>query len=534
MKIIRSRLWPQGRRQAIEAAVAAAAAVAENAVPQNPEVEKKKNRKKALLIGCQEVRDQPTSPVTPGPLSPLSTRFNRSDNFAVNGLKRVKTKIKEKKSIKESLLKGPHRDVEALRKLLIEVYGYDSEDIVVLIDNDLPGHKQPTEDSIMEEMRRLVAGAQEGDRFFFHFSGHSIQEDTDDISEEDRKNEFIETSDGKRIKDDILKETLVDPLPAGASLIVLSLILVTPVLYLVCIFHFEGADKNLKHFRCNRVYVPWVNKGYRRTASLWNNNSELILVNENRMKLGNLCQLQRASASQIVPARDVITVAVSAEISMHNPIARLKTHAAGAWARSSIDQVLVTPTDSMATHEGTANGVAPGHIKSKLSITTDQLVQSTKLWLDSPGVRQECSSPVALYCTGYCRHHALYDESDTQANVISISSAKDGQKSWEDKNGTSMTQVLVKILSKQRGLCRLIGRWLMLCLGQDPHPTLEELMTLVSHDIHAFYVDLHTRAREYRKQVKIANEKKRKKGKQPKQGDTVEMNNFQNPQSLKF
>lgn len=96
-----------------------ATTVAEQAVA-NPEPAEKKTRKKALLIGCQEVREQvAVSPASPGPLSPLSTRFNRSDNFAVTGLKRMKTKIKEKKSIKESLLKGPHRDVQALRKLLI-------------------------------------------------------------------------------------------------------------------------------------------------------------------------------------------------------------------------------------------------------------------------------------------------------------------------------------------------------------------------------------------------------------------------------
>lgn len=33
---------------------------------------------------------------------------------------------------------------------------------------------------------------------------------------------------------------------------------------------------DLKHFRCNRVYVPWLNKGNRRTNSLWNLNRALF------------------------------------------------------------------------------------------------------------------------------------------------------------------------------------------------------------------------------------------------------------------
>lgn len=41
---------------------------------------------------------------------------------------------------------------------------------------------------------------------------------------------------------------------------------------------------------------------------------------------------------------------------------------------------------------------------------------------------------------------------------------------------------------------------------------------------------MHTRARDYKKLVHEANAAKIKKGKQPKEGDVVEMNNFQEPQ----
>lgn len=48
-----------------------------------------------------------------------------------------------------------------------------------------------------------------------------------------------------------------------------------------------------------------------------------------------------------------------------------------------------------------------------------------------------------------------------------------------------------------------------------------------SHDIHRYYVDLHSRAREYRKLIQRLNSQKIKQGKKPRAGDRVEMNNFQ-------
>lgn len=38
----------------------------------------------------------------------------------------------------------------------------------------------------------------------------------------------------------------------------------------------SGTLLDLKHFRCNRVYVPWLNKGNRRTNSNWNSNKRMF------------------------------------------------------------------------------------------------------------------------------------------------------------------------------------------------------------------------------------------------------------------
>jgi len=74
-----------------------------------------------------------------------------------------------------------------------------------------------------------------------------------------------------------------------------------------------------------------------------------------------------------------------------------------------------------------------------------------------------------------------------------------------------MTQALIKVLKN------------------DPTPSLKDVLTLVSHDIHSFYLSLHESARKYKEQVKIYNSNKQPE-KEPKQARSVEMNNFQDPQ----
>lgn len=96
---------------------------------------------------------------------------------------------------------------------------------------------------------------------------------------------------------------LVDPLPAGAKFVVRrcysSMIVRTLWFYLKAVFDacnsatllgktFDGLLReprdtqlltlDLEHHRCNRVFVPWVNKGFRRTQSRWNNVGESILL----------------------------------------------------------------------------------------------------------------------------------------------------------------------------------------------------------------------------------------------------------------
>ncbi|KAK0505646.1 peptidase C14, caspase domain-containing protein [Armillaria luteobubalina] len=134
-------------------------------------------------------------------------------------------------------LVGPHDDVVGMRKLLIAKYKYKAENIVTLMDNGGPTELQPTRNNILHHITRLVHEPKDGDRFFFHYSGHGTQTENMDGSEEDGLDESM---DGEIIKDDELRECLIDSLPATCYL--------TAVLD-AC---HSASLLDLEHFRCNR------------------------------------------------------------------------------------------------------------------------------------------------------------------------------------------------------------------------------------------------------------------------------------------
>ncbi|KAJ6533230.1 hypothetical protein B0H19DRAFT_1272618 [Mycena capillaripes] len=113
--------------------------------------------------------------------------------------------------------------------------------------------------------------------------------------------------------------------------------------------------------------------------------------------------------------------------------------------------------------------------------------------LPSTGTLYE--SPLAAYCQGWCRE--LHDDmplsggKDGQverADIISLGSCKDSELSWENEEGVGMTQALIEVLK------------------MDPHPTLRDLVTKISHTLHGYARERHRRAmnwKEYRKAQKI-------------------------------
>ncbi|OBZ67773.1 Metacaspase-1A [Grifola frondosa] len=121
-------------------------------------------------------------------------------------------------------LHGTHKDPYTLRDLLVGYFGYKYED-KILIDDKSREHEWPTRDNIVNSMKELVADAQPGDHFVFHFSGHGYQVENLDGTEEDGYDEVIWPVDlefksiddfSNYVKDDEIKEILVNHLPPGA------------------------------------------------------------------------------------------------------------------------------------------------------------------------------------------------------------------------------------------------------------------------------------------------------------------------------
>ncbi|KZT04476.1 peptidase C14 [Laetiporus sulphureus 93-53] len=128
-------------------------------------------------------------------------------------------------------LPGTHQDPYILRKLLVDLFHYRAEDVNIMIDDGK--HMRPTKHNILRAMRQLVADAQPGDHFFFHFSGHGSQIPNLNGTEKDGFDEGMLDSafaviwpcdvryrgDGKctnYIMDDWIHQILVDQVPHGA------------------------------------------------------------------------------------------------------------------------------------------------------------------------------------------------------------------------------------------------------------------------------------------------------------------------------
>ncbi|KAF9259602.1 kinase-like protein [Marasmius fiardii PR-910] len=455
----------------------------------------------------------------------------------------------------ENALKGPYRDVAVMKKLLVEQYQYHPKDIVTLVDIKDTKQKQPTHDNMVraislsviypgaecgqiEEMRNLVKGAAPGARLFFHYSGHATQVHDKNNKEEDGMDECIvpcdcvgSPEDPKLIRNDVLKKILVDSLPTGS--------------HLVAIFDCTHSASllDLEHLRCNRVYVPWISKGRRRSDSMWYANGVVARLSFFFQAEPDPSPVRQNAA--LVNTRTIHqTSRSSLDVSDRMNSNVVKTR------RTSLDLLSeqlqsLTPTPASHFVESTqepssSNSASSSRSQSPImtaragsldrpqrqrtgSITRNRRRQSTSSirssfvpWLeDRPGQEEPlCESPVEMYCTGWCRSgQGSRTPVDPSADVICLGSCKDSQTAWEDLSGTSMTQSLVEIL-------RI-----------DPHPTLKEFMTGLSHAMHDRLLRMHEAKMEYKKARKWWRIGRGKKA--PPEADPrgrMELNNFQDPQ----
>ncbi|MBV9493348.1 MAG: caspase family protein, partial [Acidobacteria bacterium] len=116
-------------------------------------------------------------------------------------------------------LDGSVNDVNLMRELLLAVYGFKAEDVVVLKD------ETATRDGILGGIDDLVRDAQRGDVLLFYFSGHGSQVFNSLSAEDDRMDESIVPADTKRgaldVRDKELRRHLFPSLDRGARLTVI-------------------------------------------------------------------------------------------------------------------------------------------------------------------------------------------------------------------------------------------------------------------------------------------------------------------------
>ncbi|EMD32243.1 hypothetical protein CERSUDRAFT_88229 [Gelatoporia subvermispora B] len=147
-------------------------------------------------------------------------------------------------------LLGPHKDARDFEKLLIDVYGYDKENVVVMLDHsDTDDALIPTKSNIIMQIQKLVDGAQDGHHFALFFSGHSMALSTHgSVDREARTGLMTATSstlDGnlshRLITDVLLRKILVQRIPRGARLM---------AIFDCC---HSGTILGLRHYNCNAI-----------------------------------------------------------------------------------------------------------------------------------------------------------------------------------------------------------------------------------------------------------------------------------------
>lgn len=118
-------------------------------------------------------------------------------------------------------LRGCINDARNMQRFLCTHFGYKTEDIVMLTDDNNNPRQMPTRDNIIQAMQWLVRGASPNDSLFFHYSGHGGQTKDLDGDEADGYDEVIYPMDHEsngHIVDDVMHEIMVKPLPPGCRL----------------------------------------------------------------------------------------------------------------------------------------------------------------------------------------------------------------------------------------------------------------------------------------------------------------------------
>ncbi|KAL5217620.1 hypothetical protein ABZP36_018304 [Zizania latifolia] len=119
-------------------------------------------------------------------------------------------------------LKGTVNDVDGMRRLLCDKFGFPGDCILVLTEEMGDDTRRvPTRENLLLAMRWLVDGCDAGDSLVFHFSGHGVQKLDVNGEEVDGYDEALcplDFEQSGKILDDEINEAIVRPLGPGVKL----------------------------------------------------------------------------------------------------------------------------------------------------------------------------------------------------------------------------------------------------------------------------------------------------------------------------
>ena len=118
-------------------------------------------------------------------------------------------------------LSGCHNDVLNMKKYIMNVHGFEEENITVLMDDG--EHPEPTAENMIAAYKKVIAESESGDAIFLHYSGHGTKLRDDDHGEEaDGYDEALcplDYQEAGMIRDDDLYDILVKGMADGVHMV---------------------------------------------------------------------------------------------------------------------------------------------------------------------------------------------------------------------------------------------------------------------------------------------------------------------------
>jgi len=117
-------------------------------------------------------------------------------------------------------LSGCWNDVINMKNYIMNVYGFEEENIVVLMDDG--ENIEPNAANIINAYKQVVADSENGDAIFLHYSGHGTKLKDDNGDEADGYDEALCPRDYQSsgmIRDDDLYDMLIKDLADGVHMV---------------------------------------------------------------------------------------------------------------------------------------------------------------------------------------------------------------------------------------------------------------------------------------------------------------------------